>query len=80
MVNIHRDFKKVKDVVLSCENVLHLKAAKRFINIWFKLYTKQDGKGHFYAEEPVQTLYERLLHSYNIKRYQIKHSIDYEKK
>ena len=37
MVNIHRDFKKVKDVVLSCENVLHLKAAKRFINIWFKI-------------------------------------------
>lgn len=35
-----RDFKKATKVILSCENMFHIKAARSYINLFFNTHSK----------------------------------------
>lgn len=71
MKNIFQTYRKAKSIVLSCDDASQLKAAKKYINLWFKEYTTVDKKGNRHAERLVSDLYEKLLSLMYVKRYEL---------
>jgi hypothetical protein len=71
MDNIFETHRKAKSVINSCDDARQLKAAKRYMNLWFKYYTKTNNKGQYIASTLVRELYEKLQKLMYVKKYKL---------
>ncbi len=67
-------FKKANLVISSCTEQSHLKAARRYINLFFKMYcTNYSIKSRFRVYKPstmISEFYDTLLHNLSLKERQ----------
>lgn len=71
-MNIWKTYNKAKLVIASCDSQMQLKGAKRYINLWFDMYTTKDDNNKIIAEELVAGLYEKLKNYIYLKKYELK--------
>mgnify|MGYP000392109515 CR=1 FL=1 len=69
-MDIFITYRKAKAVVESCEDLIQLKAARRYINLWFAAHSTiaKDGKT-FWITGTLRSLYESLLKHLYVKKH-----------
>ncbi len=71
MVYITSAYKKSIKIIESCTNQAHTKAARNYVNNFFKLYSDTSDRKYgpfevFYASSMLDKMYKRLLHKLRI--------------
>ena len=71
MNNIFETHRKAKSVINSCDDARQLKAAKRYMNLWFRYHSVRNRKGQFVTNTLVKELYEKLQKLMYVKKYKL---------
>lgn len=71
-MNIFSSYKKAKAVVASCDDALQLKAAKRYVNLWFVAHTEPARGNRRVVDTLTGELYQKLNNQLYVKKYELK--------
>ena len=71
MDNIFETHRKAKSVINSCDDARQLKAARRYMNLWFKNHAKANKKGQYITNTLIRELYESLQKLMYVKKYKL---------
>ena len=71
MDNIFETHRKAKSVINSCDDARQLKAARRYMNLWFKNYATANKKGQYITNTLITELYETLQKLMYVKKYKL---------
>ena len=69
-MDLFSSYRKTKSVIESCDNSQHLKGARNYMNLWFKMYSEKK-RNVYYIDTTVKQLYESLQKNYYIKKHLI---------